>query len=193
MACCFMLSFLSWNIQCFSQIWNSLSVKTQIITSFQYAIWCWSLNKWQMGYETGLSAFHLLISDVSSRLCVFSTYHVIGFRDSPQAGKQSGFCCVVLQAATSSECEEIVNRIGERETTLIHSIDVLKELCQVLIINIICKIFVYFFFITTAAGFKHTEWFVWKFRSWVDWTSSEVCIRCFWAQYLYCIVIYSIY
>lgn len=155
MACCFMLSFLSWNIQCFSQIWNSLSVKTQIITSFQYAIWCWSLNKWQMGYETGLSAFHLLISDISSRLCVFSTYHVIGFRDSPQAGKQSGFCCVVLQAATSSECEEIVNRI--------------------------------------AAGFKHTEWFVWKFRSWVDWTSSEVCIRCFWAQYLYCIVIYSIY
>lgn len=137
MACCFMLSFLSWNIQCFSQIWNSLSVKTQIITSFQYAIWCWSLNKWQMGYETGLSAFHLLISDVSSRLCVFSTYHVIGFRDSPQAGKQSGFCCVVLQAATSSECEEIVNRIGERETTLIHSIHVMKELCQVLIINII--------------------------------------------------------
>lgn len=190
-----MLSFLSWNVQCFAQIWNSHSVKTQIITSFQYLILCWSLNKWQMGYVTGLSAFHLLIRDISSRLCVFNTNHVIGFRDSPQAGKQSGFCCVVLQAATSSECEEIVNRIGECKTTLIHSIGVMKELCQVLIIleviNIICTVFFYFF-ITTAAGFKHTEWFVWKFRTWVDWTSSEVCIRCFWAQHIYCIVIYSI-
>lgn len=69
-----------------------------------------------------------------SRLCVFelgfswtfSTKHLIGFRDSPQAGKPTGFCCVVLQAATSSECEEIVNRIGEFETTLIHSVKVIK-------------------------------------------------------------------
>ncbi|XP_051959557.1 uncharacterized protein LOC127627257 [Xyrauchen texanus] len=35
--------------------------------------------------------------------CVLDTLH---------AGKPSGFCCVVLQAATSSECEEIVNRIA---------------------------------------------------------------------------------
>ncbi|XP_051968502.1 uncharacterized protein LOC127633446 isoform X5 [Xyrauchen texanus] len=32
--------------------------------------------------------------------------------DPPQAGRPAGFCCVVLQAATSSECEEIVNRIA---------------------------------------------------------------------------------
>ncbi len=93
-----------------------IQLKLTIITSFQYLIWCWSLNEWQTGYATGLSAFRLLTSDISSRLCVFSTNYVIGFRDSPQAGKQSGFCCVVLQAATSSECEEIVNRIGECET-----------------------------------------------------------------------------
>lgn len=29
-----------------------------------------------------------------------------------------GFCCVVLQAATSSECEEIVNRIGESDANI---------------------------------------------------------------------------
>ncbi|XP_051529842.1 uncharacterized protein si:ch211-250n8.1 isoform X3 [Myxocyprinus asiaticus] len=32
--------------------------------------------------------------------------------DPPQAGRPAGFCCVVLQAATSIECEEIVNRIA---------------------------------------------------------------------------------
>lgn len=99
-----------------------------------------------------------------SRLCVFelglswtfSTKHLIGFRDSPQAGKPTGFCCVVLQAATSSECEEIVNRIGECETT---SVNVIKGLiCQASInLEVIHK-----YFPPTAAGFKHTEWFVWK-------------------------------
>nr|XP_021328257.1 uncharacterized protein si:ch211-250n8.1 isoform X2 [Danio rerio]XP_021336073.1 uncharacterized protein si:ch211-250n8.1 isoform X2 [Danio rerio] len=32
--------------------------------------------------------------------------------DAPQADKPAGFCCVVLQAANCSECEEIVNRIA---------------------------------------------------------------------------------
>jgi len=108
-----------------------------------------------------------------SRLCVFelgfswtfSTKHLIGFRDSPQAGKPTGFCCVVLQAATSSECEEIVNRIGEFETTLIHSVKVIKGfLFQMSItLEVIC-----IFFPPTAAGFKHTEWFVWKTHNLLD-------------------------
>lgn len=32
--------------------------------------------------------------------------------DAPHADKLAGFCCVVLQAANCSECEEIVNRIA---------------------------------------------------------------------------------
>ncbi|XP_056626915.1 uncharacterized protein si:ch211-250n8.1 [Triplophysa dalaica] len=32
--------------------------------------------------------------------------------DTPETERPMGFCCVVLQAATSSECEEIVNRIA---------------------------------------------------------------------------------
>lgn len=106
------------------------------------------MNKLQADYETGLSAFHFLISDISLPGFVFLKLdflghsvlkHLIGFRDSPQAGKPTGFCCVVLQAATSSECEEIVNRIGECETT---SVDVIKGfICQASITLEIIHIF----------------------------------------------------
>lgn len=40
------------------------------------------------------------------------------FRDTPETERPMGFCCVVLQAATSSECEEIVNRIGESDANI---------------------------------------------------------------------------
>lgn len=41
--------------------------------------------------------------------------HFIGcFRDTPDTGQPTGFCCVVLEAASGSECEEIVHRIGEQ-------------------------------------------------------------------------------
>lgn len=68
-----------------------------------------------------LGYLHFICLSVTfpSRLCVFKLglysvlKHLIGFRDAPQAGKPAGFCCVVLQAANCSECEEIVNRIGE--------------------------------------------------------------------------------
>lgn len=68
--------------------------------------------------------------------------HLIGFRDSPQAGKPAGFCCVVLQAATSSECEEIVNRIGECETTGVYVIK--GFICQASITLEVIHIFFFF-------------------------------------------------
>ncbi|XP_022522292.2 uncharacterized protein si:ch211-250n8.1 isoform X2 [Astyanax mexicanus] len=37
--------------------------------------------------------------------------------DAPDVGRPAGFCCVVLQAASSGECEEIVHRIGEQRRT----------------------------------------------------------------------------
>lgn len=41
-------------------------------------------------------------------------WDVIGcFRDAPDTPMSTGFCCVVLQAATAQECEDIVSRVGE--------------------------------------------------------------------------------
>ncbi|KAL2101843.1 hypothetical protein ACEWY4_003604 [Coilia grayii] len=46
-------------------------------------------------------------------------YRIFAFcvADSPDSPMSTGFCCVVLQAASSHECEDIVSRIGESRHT----------------------------------------------------------------------------
>lgn len=95
--------------------------------------------------KTGLDSLKLisgifLSTECHSSACIYVLLlHVTGcplsswigfFRDSPETPHSTGFCCVVLQASSIKECEDIVCRIGERLTVNISYFRTISLTCS---------------------------------------------------------------
>lgn len=95
--------------------------------------------------KTGLDSLKLisgifLSTECHSSACIYVLLlHVTGcplsswigfFRDSPETPHSTGFCCVVLQASSIKECEDIVCRIGERLTVNISCFRTISLTCS---------------------------------------------------------------